>query len=1564
MKKLYFLIATLLGVGAWAIAEEVQNYLVDFNTTISTSDHTFVVADGWAHVVDAPTDAWGAANYVTYGYRTTGGYNSTGGLFCGKQEVSLEDEYYETYPQPTKDALVTPAVSGTISLKVKPESTSIYSYVALYTYDESTKKVGTQLKKFAYADMPEGTAGFSTISYTVEEPQRIALVCSSVIIDDFTATTADIVATPKITIASVTPSATTGVTYFNENNVDGVAQGTITLTYEVTVKNEGSVTVLASDSRNSISLVNKAVSGTAYGAATRVNQTLEPGATSEPVTVTATIPIKGNFSYSGATIPLVIRENISSTTKSMANVGYKPYEAKFYFNTLGSTSSSSMSDNIAFGFVTESATKNYQIYNPGNAPLRVKSITLPAAFTCSVSGDTVVAPGEKLPVTVSFPATQHGSFSGDFTVTYIDHTQVEQTWTKAISGTVLGANTWYADFNNPDKTSKEAVLPEGSVRLSGIDYTSGFTGSYGNFDLFIKSYGYAGATNYFFTPKLSFQAGEEFAFDVAKQDTGGEIKVYLTKDRYNLGDSAAVYKFETENTNFTTRKITVPEAGEYYVAFYIYKMRLDNLVGGTKVEVAHDLYFTARESTSETQAGKEVNTYAQIIPLTNEAADSYTVTFNAQPAGGEIFTAALTSQPLVATSATTKDFTYKFNPEVNTTTIFNTWYTFNMGGTIFESPRHDIKVIFEPKFCFVTVGSKGSDYAAPVNVSGTIDFGKTNKVGTKLSYDIFNWGKAPLTVTNVSVPEGFAVNYTEATIPAKTAQTLEISVATSTPGTYEGNLVVTYLDAAGAPAEFSIPLKVMFLDPAKWYDVFTTTTYYPAGTILEKGITLTNDGKCTYISNSSSTPKMFITPKLRAEAGEKMNFEAKLYSTSASYTKGKVAFYVAPTREALLDASETSTRVFIGEVGGKVETEGCTVTAALSSDPYQSFTMTFPEAGEFYVGLALSDGLKVANVFGLTPVAVASDLKIASVSVPATAMQNNPATATVNLNNFGINDVAANDYRVIAHVGNFTSEATGVAVPMQHQLDAAPVAVQVPFMSPKVGEQSVYFEVVHGDAVYTSEPTTINVTKETVSSEKSIGTYSGCATGYAFQPYYKQTQSIALYSAAELGLAPGQQINNIVWKGYDTNASSSSLTHNVKIYYAWVDNTTLAQPGATAYDVSAMTLALEDPAFARSKRGSTTEHVKLIELKFEQPLVYEEGKSLLIYLTGVATGYNNGFNIEYSTTTESSFARQKDGDVTTSSWDKKNKPMIYLGLSVSTSTVSGNVTDGGAPVEGAVVTFIANDGSNVQYEATTGADGAYAVEVLQNSRIYDVEVAAGARADFAEAVDATQVATQNFQLADYVAVNPEATHTTASEDAYVKVDLGLEPGHNFVTLPFNVAAEQVETLFGLGAHIYTFGIDNNTNEAQFISINNADGMVAGRPYLVDVIEASTARLRTAVVAAPEGVKPVQSCMTLQGTFAPHALEANEFRPVHENFIETAANRAVVEVPAFSAYFAAPADKAFTGVRYQIVDQLTGIDTIAVDEIDNRVVYNLQGIRVTGRPTTGFYIVDGRKTFVR
>lgn len=1541
MSKLYtILLAALTLSFAGARAATQAPYSVDFNTPISTSSPDFRVASNWKHVVGCYTDDYGDKYYMSYSYSATGGVDGTGALNVPVQEAG---ENYSK--EPINDYLVTPPVAGRISLQVKKKNYK--SKIDFYAIDETGSTIGDVIKSVPTSELTDND--YVTVSFEVDDVQRIAIRANNVYIDNFVADEANIEPEKSIKFESIEPSNTTGLIKWLQ-----LPNGNVEVKYTVTVSNNGEADLKVGEKNYSISIVN----GTTNEVVGKVNvpQDLAIGQTSEPFDVKAEVSVT-NWPSTYSQIRMNLRENLQGSVSQRAYSQYVAYEPVFVFRQAGKTAK--YTDPITFGIISEAAEKNFEIYNDGAAPLTVKSVTVPDGFVLKTQeGEFTLQPGEKQDVSISLPAETKGTFSGNLEVKYLDKTSAEQTFTLPVSGTMLGADTWAVDFNAA--SSSAFTYPEGSIAESGINKDYNY--SNGAYDFYLKSQtstSYKDANNKFITPKLHAEAGDKLSFDVTNDANtpaaDHTLTVYVSTDRQNWTEKMKISATDIPvSRQYVNKSISFDQAGEYYVAFAIYQMRLDNLVGLQKVDVAHDIMITDFYQSEQVQSQVEYTARVSFLPVLGAKADDYTVKYFVD--GKEAMTIA--SQDLNATASinSSKDFSGKHKIEVEKTTTLPCYFevTFT-DGTKYVTEVKDIKVTNEPAFVFINKDERIYENGTlPASRKTPISFGKVKEANLKQEFEIYNWGMAPLQVKSVSVPAGFTASITEPVVVAsKTRQALDVTFAATEPGIYSGNLAVTYVDAEGNDAVFELGVSGVMLDASKWYVTFdnNSTKEWPAGSLHESNVSLEYVSSGNYAINSTSSSKnMFITPLLKAEAGEALMFDAKIYSST--WPEGTVKVYAASTREALADEAA---RIELTTVTGESEDE-----ATKAYPDFRTFSAVVPEAGQYYLGFVVSGRLYVDELYGLSLVPVAHEWILSGTDIPAESMQNVSKEATISLLNIGLAPEAAGSYTVVAYVNGKASEVAGtVDIPVASSLTAVPTEVKVPFRSPKAGTFPVYLEVKAGDYSVKSEPVDVTFAEETMQSEVVVGTAYGTGST-PINLSYKHNESVMVFSANELGLNAGQKIRAIRFKGKGSNELTSSL----QVYYEWTDDATQAEPTSTLYDASAMTQVVNEAAHVWPP---SSDNIDLMTISFPEPLVYEAGKSLRLFIKTDADTWKS-FSFQRAKT-KNCYQQRSDNSLS-GSWSRVELPMAYIDLAAESRTLSGTVTDyQGNAVAGAVVNLTSEDGDDVQYEAVSGADGAYAVNVIQNARSYALDVKAPGLQEFDSNISMADASVQkNIVLRKVVRVADDAEFDGGAADAIVYFEAGLSRGMNAVALPFDVDGAMLDELFGSTSRVYVFDdvdLSNNEAIACFPAMTPGTTIPAGVPFLVNLDrEPEAVRIDHIDVAEAMGVKAAANA---------DFIATSKLTDVEEGMLtldesgegfgkKPAANREVEQVLPFRAYIKM---KNGLNVSYaRIAEQSSAVETIIGSDIESDdVIYDLRGIRVIN-PANGIYIINGKKVMVK
>ena len=213
-----------------AMASSAQgSYTADFNTAIDTSDPAFRVAPGWSHLVSTGSYT---SQKVTYTYVATGGIDGSGCLQAGAQSYF---DWWENADVALNDLLITPAVSGTVTLQAMKATSGDNCSVRFFNMskdDNGNWVMGTEI---AYDDPGLLSIDYTEIELTgIAEGTVIGIRAENVYIDDFTATSANVVLQRGLTITSLTPAVA-------EQNIDCDENNQFEVKATVKVKNTGEV---------------------------------------------------------------------------------------------------------------------------------------------------------------------------------------------------------------------------------------------------------------------------------------------------------------------------------------------------------------------------------------------------------------------------------------------------------------------------------------------------------------------------------------------------------------------------------------------------------------------------------------------------------------------------------------------------------------------------------------------------------------------------------------------------------------------------------------------------------------------------------------------------------------------------------------------------------------------------------------------------------------------------------------------------------------------------------------------------------------------------------------------------------------------------------------------------------------------------------------------------------------------------------------------------------------------------------------------------------------------------
>lgn len=901
-------------------------------------------------------------------------------------------------------------------------------------------------------------------------------------------------------------------------------------------------------------------------------------------------------------------------------------------------------------------------------------------------------------------------------------------------------------------------------------------------------------------------------------------------------------------------------------------------------------------------------------------------------------------------------------------------------GTVFKTPVKNLTVTCEPEFVFFDFGTDVNKFNKPITRTAAVTFGKVTETGIAQHFDIYNWGAGKLTVSAIRVPEGFEAKFPEGDadnktlvdaangceIAGKDRKALDIIFAASEVGAYSGDIEIDYKDAAGATQTFKLAVSGTVLDASKWYVTFdkaenngsdSPATVYPSGSVRQKNISADNKGsydKVNYaLVSTSSTDNIFATPLLHAEAGEQIQFDAmKRY-----YAAGSIKVYTAASLDDILDASKR-TEIF---------------NEAIAESAFTTYSATIAEAGDYVLGFEIKNAY-VDEIYGLSPVAVDHIISIAGCEVPAEATQNKTSVIKLSLYNYNSKAESADSYTVTGYAGDNAISAEGsVEIAMNPEFGKNAAVISIPFRSPEAGTFPVYAEVKFADGyTITTEAADVIFAEEKLETSKMVGKEDNTNNG-AIYVNDKKSLAVMVYTADELGLNDGAKISHIGIKGYNTE-TKTDFVPEISIYYEWVDAATVEKPTTFNIDELAEGMTLLYHSTDKLPTFQKTEPGELISIN-PTDMVYPAGKALKIVTSHTAAAWSTNCKLVIDQTAGLIYCAHNDTQL--SSWsDTKNRPVLYMNLDVQAASIAGTVTDAdNQPVADATVTLVSNDGDNIQYKGKTDAEGKYSINVIQNSRAYDITASDGINEDFIENWIVEGADIKNFTLCPVVNIFGENSAAIAdAENVLVKFNLDLKSGYNPVALPFALSEDRIIELFGPEAKAYALTDAEVTAGDAILTFTKEAGIEAGRPYML-YIEHGPVYFRTKGNKIVSAVLPkVVNGVQFTGAYTANEAAEGEIVLTNEHFmglvdVADNTNDAVqalsTRTPAFTAVVkSAAAQSPLTSAKFKIQETPTGIDDIAIDELnENDVIYNLQGVRVTA-PTAGIYIVNGKKVIIR
>lgn len=1280
MKKLTFFLVSLVAllVSSGAKAQEVSPYDVNFDTKIDVSDHAFKVAKGWSHLVGTASSGYDDL-YVTYTYLAGYGVDSTNALMAQRQ--SVYDEDYNSYD--LKDVLITPLVKGTVSIKLQRSWEYSSSWIEFYKMTKNadgTWEMGDLIRKdnSTISTMEQGWTT-DTIG-TFDEDTYIGIRASYMVMDDFHADNANIVLSKGLSISNLE-----GL----HSSPDTQADGKFPLNIIVSLQNTGDVDLTAGMENYSLTVFSRdsnEVLGTVA-----INKDIAAGATAKD-----TILVYADYAKYPDQTAYKVKENLTGTTYAY-QVWFDPipYAPKLQVrdaksNTVDSTST------INFGKISKATSVALTVRNTGAKELNVTSVDVPAGFSVSRSAFTVAPHADSTLVLTALNSTP-GKYEGTVAI----NADELDPYTFNVASEVLDSTKYFINF-------EDNKIPAGALN---------------NSDWAIAEWKYNGnnyvlqnsllAESKFITPKLKVNEGETISFDCGKRSSSSFLAVYYSPDRVNWTPVDTIVADSMSSVNigsgwYTTYDLStftlggIP-AGEWYIGFGAGYANLDNIYGFELVPVNHDLVLS---NTSLPTAAEVNHAYTAKVTATNllasaEDKGAYTAALYIGDEKVGIPSATLESQKDIAFDATITPhkagklpayikFTFTDGYEVSTDTV-------------------EVNVVAESASSRIQIGeiAKGNGQS-PIYTNYC-----SSETETVYDLDLLK-DKLPAgaKITGVTF-KGYKQNDPDLTTTVKIwLQNTDESIGSTFSDTT--NLTRVFTDTY---------TFTRWDDNANPTDMLSVTFSEP---FVYTGSNLRMYARSE--ADKYKTVYFMCTDEQNHTIGHQNDDITRLASSTIYKKNTPVAFFDVekdPAKYTGLVVNEQGETVS----GAAVNLRSGDVLYTDTTDAEGKFTVTVMQDQLQYKAEVIAAGYQPSY----TPVAfdgtadtitlkVATGLYIKAQTIPAETNVNSTFPADVTIIDDLTDSIAAADYTVALYVGD---EKVDVAT-----ADLAPLADKVlstSYTPHAAGTFPAYFKAVYGDNEYTSDTVQLVVAPEEFNGEATACDSMLLNNNYYQSPWnnnYAQSQGVVVYTPEQIHVPAGALIKRIRFRG----SFLSTTVSGKEAYSFYIGNTDKSVTNYTeANEMLADTLSMmrlkskdvDSIAYPGTEAGVHD----LIDIAIPNGLTYDGGNLVIVFDGNHSYGLDNKtqFVAEHVTGGASmAWNRQIDnGDISSSAIfaQVEYMPVMYITYD-NRKTLSGSVvTTAGEPIADAALTLKSGE---VEYYATSAADGTYTMDIAKGKLSYDL----------------------------------------------------------------------------------------------------------------------------------------------------------------------------------------------------------------------------------------------------
>ena len=1273
MRKFTFMLSLLALTWAAPVSAQVQSpYDVHLDDSVSTVMHEFKLAKGWAHVVDKSDNN----RYVEYAWTRGEGVDASGCMKIGSQV--FRDSWGDS--QELHDLLVTPAVTGKATIKVRAAKRN--GTIEFYR----VKLVGGEYRRGEEIDVEAQT--LKTDEYVVVEiadlnNERFGIRGENVYIDDFHADQVNIELRKTLSFATFRPH--------NLTVVDADATNRFPLEFDVSVINTGDEDIQVGDAGYKLYVI----TDTAFRKKLPVD-TLFTLAIDEPLAVGATSQVyKLTLSVDATKYPDRTRydvyEGISGKKKEGSWVDPVLYETIFGLRD-GTNSALRYADGdtVRFGLTNKDVTKSLTVMNDGAAPLIISQVTASEGFRVDTELPLTVGAHETKPLSVTMLNSGLEEKKGELTIHATD-TIVRL----KLEGSLVPAGKWYVDFEEGKMPA--SFLIEKNTNWIVSDYTKRLNITANNYCAEAERVDSVKLVS----PLLEVRAGDKLVFAAARHYDQSFVNVYYSADRRHwtkvrslnttttneadrLSDKSLGGYMQNAQYVFTDFTVDNIPAGRWYVAFESGYARIDNILGYAVVPVTHDVAVseailpTAATVNNEMQATATLNNLSE----QSESGNNYKAKLYL---GGEVVE-ELPGQDLAQGEKAT--FVFKTTPYAAGT--FEAVIKFE--GTDFNVATDTVQLIVsaEKASKLKQVGTPTSTQGqnAPLNL-----YYKNSEsesiytpaqlgipAGTKILKLIYRGSATKDLKTNLKI-------WLQNTDDTGYANPIAATAPEQMTAVYDGVYEVKQGGSATEPADIlAVDLQQPFEYTGKNLRIhvlansneYVTSRFEFDGSIpSSQSIHRKSDGTLGKYE-TVSTPVVYF----RVQAQPK--------NVSGKITDGNGA----ALKDIRIEAVSDNVRY------------GATTDAAghYTFDVYQderAYDLRIRKVGYTPYQEHITFTADTVRNIVLRP---AKALYIEKAELPARAVTNHEYQARITLYNPLAAAVTPTDYTAVLYAGtDSVAKAPAVTIQSGQTLDLA-----ISYYPHKADTTPSYILLQSGDSRASTDTVQVVVAEEKATEQKVVGTPNSTAQA-PVASYYKHSEAQIIYTAQQLDLKQGAPISSIVFKGL---SSGATIHGNLRVYMENTDDT--FDNGFVQRDTTEMEKVSEQ-TIELSGGGTYNDPVDKLVIDLARNFIYSGSNIRMVVAFDTESFHSVNF-ITDKTCDKNCYTRRSDNNVSTERWSKNYMPVAYLSIVVS-KHLAGKVTDrqSGQPIAGAKVTLVSG---NIEYSATTDADGAYDVAVIQTDLPY------------------------------------------------------------------------------------------------------------------------------------------------------------------------------------------------------------------------------------------------------